>query len=330
MVKKGEVVAEFDRQNVLNRLDDFRASVQQEEASFKKLQAELLVTRKAHEQTILSAKAQLDKARLDIQTAPVRSDIEKERLRLALEEAEARYKQLLAEVPHVRIAEEAQVKVQEIELQTSRIELKRVEANADRMLVKAPIDGLTVMQNMFRGTEMTPIQQGDQVFPGMNFMRIVNPSSMVINASVNQTDVEQMRIGAKATVRFDAYPDMVVPARVISVGAIPKAGGSRASYVKEIPVLLKLEKMDPRIIPDLSVSVDVVLASEEKATMAPLAGLFRDEGGSFVLVRNGKDWERRAVEAGPANYLVTVIRSGLRPGETIAASWPLNDPKNTN
>ncbi len=86
------------------------------------------------------------------------------------------------------------------------MELRRAEANADRMLIKAPIDGLAVMQNTRRGTEFAQIQPGDQLFPGMMFMQIVDMSSMVINASVNQVDVDSLRLGQKAKVRFDAYP----------------------------------------------------------------------------------------------------------------------------
>jgi len=78
--------------------------------------------------------------------------------------------------------------------------------------------------------------------------------------SMAQVCVERLRIGSRAKVHFDAYPDLELPARVYSVGGIARQGGQRATYVKEIPIKLKLEKTDPRVIPDLSVSADVLLA----------------------------------------------------------------------
>ena len=75
---------------MLNRIDDFRSGVAQTEASFKKMKEELEVGRKAHDQTIATAKAELDKARLELKTTPVLSAIQAERTRLAVEEAEAR------------------------------------------------------------------------------------------------------------------------------------------------------------------------------------------------------------------------------------------------
>ena len=74
-------------------------------------------------------------------------------------------------------------------------------------------------------------------------------------------------------------PDLQVSAHIAAIGAMTRAGGMRASYVKDIPVILKIDEMDSRIIPDLSVSIDVVLNSEEQATIAPLAAVFKRQSG---------------------------------------------------
>lgn len=329
-VKKGQVVAEYDRQYMVNRLDDYRASVAQSEASFKKMLAELDVARKAHAQKIGTAKAELEKSRLDVKATPVLSAMESERIHLAGEEAEASYKQLLNEVKFVEIGFKSQTRNAEIELQQAQIELKRAEANVDRMVMKAPIDGLTVMQSIFRGGEFAQIKQGDQLYPGMMFMQIVDPSSMIINASVSQADVEQMRIGLKAAVRFDAFPDLQLPAHVVWIGAMAASGSggffSRSSspYVKEVPVRLKLDKLDPRVIPDLSVSVDLMLEHEAKAVAAPLNAVFRDsrQPAAYVFVKAGDRWERRQVELGIADNLVVAVRQGVKPGEIVALDQP--------
>ncbi|HYO82757.1 MAG TPA: HlyD family efflux transporter periplasmic adaptor subunit, partial [Bryobacteraceae bacterium] len=324
-VKKGAVVAEFDRQYMLNRLEDYRAAYAQMEASFRKLQAEVEVQKKAHQQSIENARSALDKARLDLKTIPVMGTIDTERLKLTAEEAEARYKQLLAEVKFVDSKYASQVKTADLELRQARLELQRAENNADRMVMKAPIDGLVVMQTMFRGSEFAQIQAGDQLWPGMRFMQVVDTSSMVVNATVNQVDADSLRVGAKANVRFDAFPGLELPARIFALGAMTKQGGARAQYVKEIPVVLKLDKMDPRVIPDLSVSIDVEIESEQQAAaVAPLAAVFREgaAGAPVVYVKNGEGWERRPVRLGLSNNLTVAIRSGLRPGEVVALEQP--------
>lgn len=327
-VAKGSTVAEFDRQFMLLRLDDYRATVEQSESSMRASMANLEVTRKSYEQQILAAKNAVDKAELDIKTTPVRGAIDAERLKLALEEAKANLKQLNEAAKYVDIGEKASLKVSDLELQTARVELKRAEANADKMIIKAPMDGLVVMQNTFRGGEFGLIQQGDQVFPGQMFMQIVDQSSMIVNATVNQVDVQAMRLGQRAKVRFDAFPGLELKARVVMIGAITKSAGTRASFKKDIPVRLKLEQMDPRVIPDLSVSADVVLdETTETATVVPAEALQTggEETGAkpFVHVRNAAGvWERRNVEIAVVNYTHAAIRSGLKPGEVVALEPP--------
>lgn len=324
-VKKGDVVAEFDRQNMLLRLDDYRASVLQHEASVRRLKSDLEVQRKAHDQDIAKAKAALDKARLDLKTLPVLSDMDAVRAKLAVEEAEAKYRNLVAEAKLVETSIQAQIRNDELDLQQSRIELKRAEANAERMIIRAPIDGLTVMQQIPRGPELAQVQEGDQLWPGIMFMSIVDTRSMVVNATVNQADVEKLRIGAKARVRFDAYPDLVLPARVYSMGGIAKSSGMRGDFVKEIPVRLKLEATDPRVIPDLSVAADVVLDAEpHQAAVAPLGAIFREPGSAapFVFVQTPSGWARREIELGVTSNIAAAVRSGLRAGEVVALDRP--------
>jgi multidrug resistance efflux pump len=324
-VKKGDVVGEFDRQYMLLRLDDYKASLAIAENAMAVEKAQIEVEKKAHAQLVESAKADLDKARLDMQKIPVLSDIDAERTKLALAEAEARYKQLLFEVKYVDVSEKAQIKASEIDLQEMQIETKRAETNADKLVVQAPIDGLTVMQSTWRGDQLSQIRPGDQLYPGRPFMLVVDTSSILVEARVNQVDAQKIRIGQKANVRFDAYPDLELPGHVYSIASMPKSGSFRATFVGEIPVRIKLDKLDPRVIPDLSVSADVVLADEPEATVAPLAAIFQGSGRNakpYVYVRTSEGWKQREVDLGLATNIAVAVRSGLKPGDTVALDSP--------
>lgn len=329
-VRRGDVVAEFDRQDMLLRIDNTEAQVTQAEANLRKVQSELQVLREAHEHSIRIAKADLEKARLDLKTAPVRSDIDTQLLKLAVEEAEARYKQLLSEVKHMQTSLESQLRLSVLTRDEAVAELRRAQANADRMLVRAPIEGIIVMQTIVRGGEMDQVGKGDTLRTGQPFMQIVDQTSMVVNASANQVDAELIRIGARARVGFDAYPDLVLPAVVHGVGAMTKSVGWRGEYVKEIPVALRLLEMDPRVIPDLSVSVDVILAAENDSLVAPLQTIFQDtpEQRPFVFLQRPSGWERREVELGSANHIAVAVRSGLEEGDVIAAEQPPQTGRN--
>jgi len=326
-VKKGDIVAEFDRQYQLNRLDDYKATVAQLDANLKHLQADQAVAKEAHDQLVRSAKADWDKALLDLKTAEVRSAIEAEDLKLAARETEAHYNESLKEAKLFEASQRAELRGAEIERDQARIELDRATVNVDRMVVHAPMDGTVVMQTIWRGGDFGQVQQGDQLWPGQTFMQIVDPSSMVILANLNQIDAETVRLGMKATVRLDAYPGAEFPTHIVGVGAMAKAGAFRPNYMRVIPIRLKLDQADSRIIPDISASADLVLASEKQVTVAPLSAIFSDGGGhAFVFLRTPDGWERREIEVGLGNHVAVALRSGVSPGDIVATKRPESKP----
>jgi HlyD family secretion protein len=321
-VKKGDVVAEFDRASMLNRIDDYKDAVVQAEASIRNQSATLAVTDEAHKQSVRVAKSDMDKAKLDLQTLAVVSDIDAEKLKLSAEETEAYYKQLLTEVPLLKTSQTADLRGSELTRDESKIELQKSISNADRMVMKSPMDGIVVMQSIRRGVEFGQAQQGDQIYPGQPFMQIVDPSSMVVNASVNQVDAELLRIGMKATVRFDAYPGLELPGRLFAIGAVPVAG-RRPNFMRAIPVRLKLDKIDPRVVPDLSASAEVTLDTEEQAAIVPLGAVFQSPPEKpFVFVRAADGWHKREVALGLRNNIAVAVRSGLSKGDVVALDSP--------
>lgn len=319
-VKKGDVVAVFDRQYMLNRLDDSRAERAESEADLTTLRALLDVERTARRQQIRVAKGNMDKAALDLKTAPVRSAIQIELLKLAFAEARARYDALLKETRYVESSARAQTRYSQLDLRRVDVELRRAEANAGRMVARAPFDGLVVMQQTFRGGQFSQIRAGDELRPGQTYMQVVDARSLIVEARANQADVKQVRIGAPAHTRFDAFPALELPARVYSIGSLAHSRGQRPDYVREVPVRLRLERVDPRAIPSLSVSADIVLEREQSAAIIPREATLRDADGGrpFAYVRAPRGWERRELELGLGNSIAVAVRSGLSEGEIVA------------
>jgi HlyD family secretion protein len=322
-VKTGEVVAEFDPQNQLQRLDDYKDSAVQQENMVKKMLANLAAVKEAHNQSVRAAKAAWQKAVLDLQTAAVRSAIDAEKFKLTVEESDATYKQLLTEADLVDASQVAQIRVSQLNRDQSKIEVARADANVKKMTVKAPMDGIVVMQSIVRNGEFGQIREGDQVAAGQPFVSIVDPTSMVLNATVNQVDAEKLRLGMKSVIHLDAYPDIELPGTLVGIGAMAKASTFRARFVGEIPIRLKLEKTDSRVIPDLTGSAEIILNVERNTMMAPLSSVFAEEGGSYVFVQGSEGWIKKKVELGLPSFTTVAIRSGLQKGDVIALQRPM-------
>jgi HlyD family secretion protein len=259
MVKAGDVVAEFDTQNQAQRLDDYRDTVVQLEATIRKADADLAAAKEAREQAVRSAKADWDKAILDLKTEKVLSAIDAEKNRLTVEEDELSYQEQIKQLKAFEESQAASVRSSQFNLSQARIELQRAEANIAKMTIRAPIDGMVVLSNILMNNETRQVREGDQIFAGQPFVSVVDPRSMILNATMNQVDAERLRLGMKATVMLDAWPGLRFPAVLQGIGAMSVASTFRASYVGGIPVRLKIDGRDFRLIPDLTGSADVTL-----------------------------------------------------------------------
>lgn len=322
-VKAGDVVADFDPENQRQRLDDYKDSVVQLENSIRKMVANLAATKEAHDQSVRTAKSDWERALLDLKTEKVRSAIDAEKFRLAAEESELKYKQLVAESALVDESQRAAIRASELNRDQSKIELQRAQNNVERMTIKAPIDGIVVMGNIVLNGELRQIREGDQVAAGQPFMSIVDPTSMVLNATVNQVDAERLRLGMRSSVHLDAYPDLSLPGSLLGIGAMSKTSTFRASYVGEIPIRFKIEKVDTRVIPDLTGSSEVVLQTETAALVAPRAAVFHEDGAPVVYVQKPEGWMKKKVDLGLSSFTHVAIKSGVQKGDVLAVQRPL-------
>ncbi|MEO8131420.1 MAG: HlyD family efflux transporter periplasmic adaptor subunit, partial [Bryobacteraceae bacterium] len=211
----------------------------------------------------------------------------------------------------------AEIKILEYTRERHTRHRNRHVVDLSKFTVKAPMNGLAVMSATFRGGEMGQFQQGDRVSPGQQFMKIVNPHTMQVEATVNQSESSEFRIGQHAKIHFDAFPGLELTGKVYSIGALAVGGWRQNFYVRNVPIRLMIEGDDPRVIPDLSASADILLASAENKTLVPLSAVQNENGKTAVYVKNGVGFERREVELGLKNDSQAVVQSGLSPGDEV-------------
>jgi HlyD family secretion protein len=325
-VRKGDVIAEFDRESMLNRLDDYRDWVRQHQLNLVALEARLGVRRQAYRQAILADKARMEQAALDLKTIPVRSSIRAAQLRLDYEEDRAAYRARVSQSRDFDVSETAALRRSQLDLQQSTLELGRIARNADQMIVHAPLDGLVVLERVYRGGQWGDIREGDEIRPGQPYMQIVDLRSIVLDVKINQVDRERVRLDQPARVHFEAYPALEIPAEIVSVGTFARANGWRASYVREVPLRLKLQAEDERFVPNLSANADIVIQSEDDCKLVPRECVFQEAGAAFVYLKAEDGWQRRKVELGLSNNIMVAVTSGLEAGAEVAAEPPQDLP----
>jgi RND family efflux transporter MFP subunit len=124
------------------------------------------------------------------------------------------------------------------------------------------------------------------------------------------------------TAVLDAYPDWKIPCHVLTI--IPTADRQKAT----VKVRITFDKLDPRILPDMTVKV-AFLGEETKGPAKPSAALLvpqsaiHDEAGQkIVYVVKDKHVERRTVRVGANVGSNMEILSGVLAGDSVVVHGP--------
>jgi HlyD family secretion protein len=259
-VHKNDVLAEFDRQAQMREFIDKQAEYVDLANKTAGAQAKEIADRTKDETEMEQAESALSKAQLEMQKVELLSKIDAEKAEEALEEAKATLQQLRTTFDLKRQAAQAGIHLLEIQRDRAKQVMDHAQANAALMQIRSPIDGIVVLNTIWKEGKMGEVQEGDQVRPGVAFMQVVDPSQMQIRALVNQEDFLALHMGLPARIHLDAYPELVLSGKLEEMAPIARSGDF-SSKLRTFAIVFSIEGNDARVMPDLSAAVDVNPAS---------------------------------------------------------------------
>jgi multidrug efflux pump subunit AcrA (membrane-fusion protein) len=315
-VHQGDVLVEFDRQAQLKNVLDKEAEYKGLVAQIAKKEAEQAAARAADETELKKAEDALKTAELEVKKNEIVSRIDAEKNMQDLEQARATFQQLTQTFDLKRLAAKAEKRILEIQRDRALTAMKWAQSNTEKMLVHASMDGVAVINSMWKGGSMSDVQEGDEVRAGFPFMQVVNPARMQIRAKVNQADIEELRQSQSVRIRLDAYPELDFGGRVESIAAVAQTS-TFSGKARTVVVLFTINGTDPKLMPDLSASVDIEVERQPNALVAPRDTVMRENGKNFVMVKSGSGYDKREVKLGAANDAEQVIASGVQKGAEL-------------
>jgi HlyD family secretion protein len=255
-VRKGDLLVEFDRQAQLRDFMDKQALSEDENGKVLQAQAAESAAKAKDETDIELAETTLTKAQLEMQKVELLSRIDAEKAREDLDEAQATLAQLKETFDLKRKAAQASIHVLEIQRERTRETMLHSQTNASLMEIHAPIDGIVVLNTIWKQGNMGEVQEGDQIRPGVPFMQVVDPSLMEVHVLVNQQDLMALSVGQRARVHLDAYPDLGFQGTLESIDPMGKHGDFSAK-LRNFSATISIDGNDPRLMPDLPAAVDL-------------------------------------------------------------------------
>jgi HlyD family secretion protein len=195
--------------------------------------------------------------------------------------------------------------------------MNQAESNAGKMSIASPITGMAVLRSIWKGNNMAEVQEGEEVRSGMPIVDVVNPETMRVRAKVNQADINDLGVGQAVRIGLDAYPDLSFTGRVAQIS--PLASRSVLSpMVRTFVVIVEIHGSHPKLMPDLTASLDVELAREARALVVPRDAIRQEKDRTIVRVQRGYSFHDQPVTVGALSGHEAVITAGLEEGAVIA------------
>jgi len=288
-VTKGQVLAELDARDARLRLAALEGNIAALEAQIRQTTIQRDTTQQTSEAQISDAKAQLAASEAAVTVAAHQADLARADLdradplvktdsisrqtwdhtHVAALQADATLRQTQAQMESHRAtltqatAQRGQVAMLDQQIEVLRGQRDALAAQASQVrleiedrTLRAPHDGII---------DRTFIHEGDYVQAGQWLMMMHDPNDVWVEANVKETAVGSVRVGQKAAVSVDAFPNLVLQGRVIRVGNAatnqfallpsPNPSGNFTKITQRVPVRIALDNLPHPLQPGLMVEV---------------------------------------------------------------------------
>lgn len=199
--------------------------------------------------------------------------------------------------------------------------LRKLEADRERLVLKAPRAGLAVpggcARGRWQGVEETAraLEKGKKLRANVPVFTIVDRGAVGFRTAVPEAKVLEVTAGQVVEVRPTADDKKTLKGRVARVALTPGEGG--------FEVVVDLDDRDERLMPGFTAKAKVLLRERPDAVALPAAAVGADGDKRFVHVvdAEGKATPREVKVGDSSDGKVEVVE-GLEPGEKVLAKAP--------
>lgn len=216
--------------------------------------------------------AVLDSADLEASLEQAKASLLEARARLADVEREQGRQQRLFEAEVTSRAEldasNTAVEVARAQVELAEARVASAEAQLAYTRIYAPIDGVVIEKNVEVGEMVAPGGFTSQQSTGA-ILRMADPTSLEVEADVNESYIARLRPGMPVSIEVDAVPDRAYRGQLRQI--VPT--GDRQRAVVEVKVTI--DDRDRNLVPDMSCSVTFLDQSTKPADLeaAPIVYL---------------------------------------------------------
>ncbi|MEO5958343.1 MAG: efflux RND transporter periplasmic adaptor subunit [Opitutaceae bacterium] len=264
VVKKGDLLVSI-------KPDLYQAQVEQQEAS--------LVSAKA---THVQSKAQLLKTQDDLKRS---EDLFAKKL---ISDAEIAAARLSVEVAQANLENAA------ASIRRTEGSLNQARDQLTKTTIYAPIDGKVSSLSFEVGERVA----GTGSYGGAEVLRVADLANMEVRVNINENDIVNIKVGDKAKVAIDAFPNRKFEAVVKEIGSAARVTGMNTQdEVTNFLVKIRILEKEVPLRPGMSANADVETKTVENIVAVPIQSVtVRGKEGNKTIDQVAAERQKKATE----------------------------------
>ncbi len=293
VVKKGQVIAELDKQNLQSQLNSSKAQLSQAQANLQSAQSDLAYQKANYQRN----KTLYDKGLI--------SANDFEQVRLSWQTANATVAQRRDAVA------------------AAKEEVSRAQTNLSYAVITSPIDGVVISKSVEEGQTVAASYSTPELFTIAKDLK-----DMRVIANVDEADIGGVKVGQRVTFTVDAYPNDTFEGSVTQV----RQEATTTNNVVTYEVVISAPNQNLKLKPGLTANVNIYTEEIKNVLSVPSKALrYTPEketvGGRKIQdISNAKNkvWtlERNMLVAhkvtiGSTDGIHTQILSGIKKGAKV-------------
>lgn len=290
-VRAGQVLAELDSRELAAAAAQARANLQQ----LREVRGPVTAA------SLRQAEAAFQKAEADFRRAETllkggaTSEDQFEQARQVLESARSQR--------DIARAQAAATQSSGADIMAAEAALDAAEARLAYTRIIAPADGVVLTRNL---------EPGDAVQPGRTLLELALRSRTMLSVVPDEKNLARLAVGQPAQASADAFPESRFRARVAYVSpVVDPAQGT-------VEVRLAVDSVPAYLRPDMTVSVDIEVARQDRAVVIPLEAV-RDplSPHPWTLVVRDRHVVRQPLTLGIRGNELAQVLDGVKAGELV-------------
>ena len=213
---------------------------------------------------------------------------------------------------------DAEKKLQELvvgpdedDIAVAEAKVTAAQATLSSLWLEAPFSGKVVELNYLTGDST------DQSTPAV---RLANTDKLLVEVSVDETEVNGIEIGQPAIVTFDAMSYTEVRALVTNIAPF----GETVQGLVRYPVTVTLRNQSEGVMLGMTSYVKIVTEVLEEELAVPIDSVKYDDEGEYVMLfdTSSDEQTRVTIESGVIQGDQVIVRGDLQPGQQVVIFTP--------